>query len=146
MKCHGYLDGKRCHAWYLGEGLGRRLGGLVVHGLYLRTQNTPRLQKRGATRARRCILHGGGALSCNRGNPLLKSRLEKHHSPCFAPVVSRQSHFARGIEAWEPLVPSGGGTTRAEYAQGTPAQSNISPSIVVYEGNCLNEIQGQSFQ
>jgi len=31
------------------------------------------------------------------------------------------------------LVGSGRGTTRAEDAQGTPTQSHISPSILVYE-------------
>jgi len=34
--------------------------------------------------------------------------------------------------AW---CPSGRGTTRAEDAQGTPTQSHISPSILVYEDN-----------
>jgi len=33
------------------------------------------------------------------------------------------------------LVGSGRGTTRAEDAQGTPTQSHISPSILVYEEN-----------
>ena len=32
---------------------------------------------------------------------------------------------------------SGGGTTRAEDAQGIPSQSNISPSILVYEDHGL---------
>jgi len=32
---------------------------------------------------------------------------------------------------------SGRGTTRAEDVQGTPTQSHISPSILVYEDNLL---------
>jgi hypothetical protein len=35
------------------------------------------------------------------------------------------------------LIDSGGGTTKAEDAQGTPAQSHISPSILVYEDRDL---------
>ena len=31
------------------------------------------------------------------------------------------------------MIDSGGGTTRAEDAQGTPTQSHIPPSILVYE-------------
>ena len=37
---------------------------------------------------------------------------------------------------------SGRGTTRAEDAQGTPTQSHISPSILVYEENrCLSQAE-----
>ena len=34
---------------------------------------------------------------------------------------------------------AGRGTTRAEDAQGTPTQSHVSPSILVYEENLLDD-------
>ena len=37
------------------------------------------------------------------------------------------------------LIDSGRGTTRAEDAQGTPTQSHISPSLLVYENDPLYE-------
>ena len=41
------------------------------------------------------------------------------------------------------LIDSGKGTTRAEDAQGTPAQRHISPSILVYEGNFIETRKSQ---
>ena len=35
---------------------------------------------------------------------------------------------------------SGRGTTQAEVAQGTPSQSNISPSVLVHEENVRTEV------
>jgi len=46
---------------------------------------------------------------------------------CQRPDVS--SHFPR----WRVVVVSGRGAARAEDAQGTPTQSHVSPSILVYE-------------
>jgi hypothetical protein len=43
---------------------------------------------------------------------------------------------ARLSRAWYPSTPSGRGTTRAQDAQGTPTQSQISPSVLVYENYC----------
>ena len=49
------------------------------------------------------------------------------------------SHFRRWARQQTPPTSmwdlSGRGTTRAEVAQGTPTQSHISPSILVYEDN-----------
>ena len=39
-----------------------------------------------------------------------------------------------GLVIWVGRLRVGRGTTRAEDAQGTPTQSHISPSILVYEG------------
>ena len=47
------------------------------------------------------------------------------------------SKYEAGVTLEGPFVgtDSGRGTTRAEDAQGTPTQSHISLSILVYEGN-----------
>ena len=44
-----------------------------------------------------------------------------------------------------PRVGSGRGTTRAEDAQGTPTQSHISPSILVYEEQLAHVLCTTSF-
>ena len=40
------------------------------------------------------------------------------------------------------LVGSGRGTTGAEHAQGTPTQSHISPSLLVYEDDLRRALRG----
>ena len=44
-----------------------------------------------------------------------------------------------------PRVGSESGTTRAEDAQGTPTQSHVSPSILVYEEKCGGGVEREFF-
>ena len=55
------------------------------------------------------------------------------YGPWTGPPLTK--HSAWLIESW--LVCFGRGTTRAEDAQGTPTQRHISPSILVYEDDCI---------
>ena len=61
--------------------------------------------------------------------------------PRLPPKTETLSHFPRNRGAFKTVIDSGlvgstdfgRGTVRAEDAQGTPTQSHISPSILVYE-------------
>jgi len=56
------------------------------------------------------------------------------------PSKGRQVHIkVWTTHSWDL---SGRGTTRAEDAQGTPAQSHISPNVLVYEDNVRNGSNG----
>ena len=54
----------------------------------------------------------------------------------FSGSATENPSVARCVEAHR-VFPSGRGTTRAEDAQGTPTQSHVSPSKLVYEDKGL---------
>ena len=57
----------------------------------------------------------------------------RHFNPGKASEAQRWLQTPRKSE----MIDSGRGTTRAEDAQGTPTQSHTSPSILVYEDECI---------
>ena len=67
-------------------------------------------------------------------------------------TVEQTAPFAFGTRKWTQFrvwireygdVDPGRGTTRAEDARGTPTQSHVSPSILVYEGNMPKQNHAQ---
>ena len=74
--------------------------------------------------------------------------------PCWrnilSPLISHHAWQLRGLECdtWgiflsktsTGIFNTGRGTTRAKVAQGTPTQSHVSPSILVYEENDVGVI------